>query len=187
MPEGQNFADLQSQSSRISVLNANGLVAAKTGTTDTAVTSWTASPTTVGADSIESVQTAALGTTIRIRTAGIYRATFQCAKLGDADSVITFGFSKNVAAGGLAAAPAYATAGMLWVLPVTLPAATASTIPVFYTVDFEVTQAEARTVVSAVQGAQIRFHAFGAAGAPAAGLPATPAKFEVAWLKPATT
>lgn len=179
MPEGQAFEVLQSQADRATVRNQAGLVAAKTGTTDTAVTSWAAGTVTTGPDSIEAVQTAANGTVVRIRTAGRYRCEFGCTKLGDGDTTLTLGLSRDVAAGGLNTAPAFATAGMLIVLPTVLPAATASTVSLFYSSDIEVSPLQARQVVGGIQGVLVRFHAFGAAGAPAAGLPATPAWYFV--------
>lgn len=186
MPEGQSFVRTQSQSSKISVRNQAGLVAARTGTVDTAVLSWAAGTTTEGADSIEAVSAAATGTVIRIRTPGVYRCEIGALKVADADTPITFGFSRDVAAGGLAAVPAFATAGMLAVMPIAAPAAALVNVPFIYSTEIEVTQADARKVVSAVQGVQVRFHAFGAAAAPAAGLAQTPCWFLVEWVGPAT-
>lgn len=170
MPQGQQFVDLQSSANTISVRNQAGLVAARTGTTDTAVLSWAAGVVTVNADAIEAVQTAANGTVIRVRTPGRYRAEIGLIKVADADNPITFGFSRDVVAGGLAAVPSFATSGMLAAQAVAAPAAAVVSPPWNYSTEVQVSQAQARQVVGGVQGVLLRFHAFGAAAAPAAGL-----------------
>lgn len=184
MVQPQSAERLQSQSLRISVRNQAGLVVARTGTTDTAVLSFAAGTVTEGADSIEAVSTAANGTVVRIRTSGRYVCEIGAIKIADADTPITFGFSVDVDAAGLAAVPAFATAGMLAVVPIAAPAAALVNVPFLYTTEIDVSAEQARQVVSGVQGAQVRFHAFGAAAAPAAGLGQTPAWFAVRWVGP---
>lgn len=185
MVAGQAFERLQSQQDRISVRNQAGLVAARTGTTDTSVLSFAAGTVTEGADHIEAVSTAENGTVIRIRTAGTYWCEVGALKVADADSPITFGFSVDVAAGGLNTVPAFATAGFLAVMPIAAPAAALVNVPFIYGTEIEIDAETARQVVSGVQGAQVRFHARAAAAAPAAGLAQTPAWFLVRWVGPA--
>lgn len=185
MAEGQANTRSQSQGSRLVVTNVTDLVAGKTGAVNTAVLLWSGAPAEdIGGDNVVDTNDADDGTTIVISQPGIYVAELDVLIVGDAAANPTLGISKNVAVGGLTAVPAYATAGMLKVLPTTQPAAT--DVPQSVSAVFEVTDQEARAVAGGITGAIIRFHAaIAGPAAPGAGLAATPARYSVRALGPA--
>lgn len=106
---------------RREVLNTTGLSASPhTGTINTTVLLFAGAPTFVGPQGavpipswLDSANSATLGTTVTIFKPGVYMAELYLEQLDGFD--ITFGISQDVAAAGLIAVPAFATAGVLTV------------------------------------------------------------------------
>ena len=167
MPEGVAFEDLQKSRGILAAVGLGGLVALRTGTINTAVLHWAAGGTGVigGSDAISLVNSTTLGSSVEIRTPGIYVAELGALLVGD-ELAATIGISQDVAAAGLANPPSFAIAGFLDALPGNIPVATGITYPLKVPTTFEVTAVQARQVVGGVTGSVIRFHATGDAGAP---------------------
>lgn len=143
----------------------NTLNATFTGTGSTAVLRFNADGTYAGpTGGITETRTDALGTTWSITEPGIYSIELTWSQSGAVTNV--FGLSLNVAAGGLTAVPALATAGMTHIVPA-ISLAT-QIVSGTLTAVYRITQ----TLARAAGGALVRGHAAAAGGGAPTGVTA---------------